>query len=94
MGVEGQYIPTCFRNKLQDLIQITSPLADFKNITRGYQLIPKEIFYLSEWIIKYAKEKDGLFINGGNDENICKIKDYLDTCQEIPKNVGLFIRSL
>ncbi|KZT26139.1 DNase I-like protein [Neolentinus lepideus HHB14362 ss-1] len=82
--VHGEYQPTCFANKLSDLVKLPGPireLAEPNKLLPEDQAIsaPREVMRIINWLMTYAAETHDLFVEPGTPELVASIRESLDT---------------
>ena len=102
--VYGNYLKSCFGNSLNNLVQCFTSVRDPKckliqYVDEGDKplkglLIPKELFFLCDHIIKYGLREEGLFQIQGATDQIRQCRELLDNGLSLSKHYDGSIHSV
>jgi len=91
IAITGQYLKSCFGSTIDYLVNTPSPVrfATPASAVPGKESkvlsVPKELWRIVDYIFRHGMDHAGLFITGGKQEEIDKIRECLDTGQEFAK---------
>lgn len=87
--VTGTFQPTCFGNTLKQLVRFPGPIRTTKpksDRSRDVLDIPKELWYLVDFLYRNAMDEEELFLQTGDDAQIRAIRECLDTSERLENN--------
>ncbi|KAL9643410.1 hypothetical protein ABK040_010025 [Willaertia magna] len=96
--VYGNYLISCYGNTLEHLVTCYQPVRSTSTSVikkKKQQLtIPKELFFLCDYIFKYGLREEGLFQQQGTLEQIRECRELLDQGQSLSKHYTGNIHSI
>ncbi|KAF5350453.1 hypothetical protein D9756_008648 [Leucocoprinus leucothites] len=93
IAISGEYLPSCYGNKLETLIRLPGPIRNLKSSEdlrpENHPLnAPGEIMRLVNRLMSNAKPPDNLFLQPPDEDMITTIRECLDTGDEFPWPLG------
>jgi phosphatidylinositol-bisphosphatase len=89
LTVTGQYLPSAFGNRLDNLVRLTQPARLKSPLPESEKArwlrIPKELWRLVDWLFKNALDTEDLFLESGDSFEMEQLREALDTGAELPK---------
>ncbi|KAF9453377.1 DNase I-like protein [Macrolepiota fuliginosa MF-IS2] len=93
IAISGEYLPSCFGNKLSTLIRLPGPirsLASSKDLRPENHPLnaPREVMRLVNWLMGSDKPPKNLFLVSPDETTLDTIRECLDTGEEFPWSPG------
>lgn len=83
LSISGQFLPSAFGNRLDQLIRLTTPARLRQPLTEveksKWLRIPKEVWRLVDWLFRNALDVEDLFLESGDSFEMEQIREALDT---------------
>jgi hypothetical protein len=81
-------VKSCFGSSLEILCKTLSPIASIEPPIEGKLLLAKEIYALTQWILKYGSKKEDIFFMSGKQQQKIFIIQNIDNLIPLEPSLG------